>query len=362
MSICMLCGCCASRRTRCSLCIERRNWCNSWIARRRWRWPTRVWHTRSRCRCGGWRTRRWWCGTRCTSRRSRCTCRTSAGRASSTATGACRSRSGCAPRALQSPEFSLRDSVPVRCAAVQAEKVIRERLAVAETPELLCALGEVTRDESCLQRAWERSGRRHARAMTALALTCLNRGLVRLVSEPELDSAHVHVSTSRLVQLERAAECFEQALAVNPLVASCWFTLGCVRLQQRSFGAAVAAFRRAATLEPDNFQAWANLATALVQTKQKCAAPHLLQSSYSSSRARALHLLPPPLFRARLLVLYRHKAFHILKEAIKANYEEWRVWENYVFVWCPLSILLTISVCRSVCLILFFVGVGLWRV
>ena len=116
--------------------------------------------------------------------------------------------------------------------------------------------------------------------MTALALTCLNRGLVRLVSEPELDSAHVLVSRSRLVQLERAAECFEQALAVNPLVASCWFTLGCVRLQQRSFGAAVAAFRRSATLEPDNFQAWANLATALVQTKQKCATPTPLLVHY----------------------------------------------------------------------------------
>lgn len=63
---------------------------------------------------------------------------------------------------------------------MQAEQIIRARLAVRETPELLCALGEVTRDESCLLKAWELSGRRHARAMTALAFTCLNRGLVRL--------------------------------------------------------------------------------------------------------------------------------------------------------------------------------------
>lgn len=70
--------------------------------------------------------------------------------------------------------------------------------------------------------------------------------------------------------MERAAECFEKALAVNPLAASSWFTFGCVRLQQRQFEAAVTAFRRSATLEPDNFQAWANLSTALVQTKQKC--------------------------------------------------------------------------------------------
>ena len=60
-----------------------------------------------------------------------------------------------------------------------------------------------------------------------------------------LRTRHVYCSSTRSVstsissrcalQLERAAECFEQALAVNPLVASCWFTLGCVRLQQRSF-------------------------------------------------------------------------------------------------------------------------------
>ena len=60
--------------------------------------------------------------------------------------------------------------------------------------------------------------------------------------EPELES-ETCTHSSRCLQLERAAKCFKQALAVNPLVASCWFTLGCVRLQQRSFGAAVAASR-----------------------------------------------------------------------------------------------------------------------
>ena len=73
-----------------------------------------------------------------------------------------------------------------------------------------------------------------------------------------------------LAQFAECADCLERALSANS-VHSAWFTLGCVRMQLSKWEDAVVAFRRAALLEPDNYQAWTNLATALVHAKHKYA-------------------------------------------------------------------------------------------
>ena len=42
----------------------------------------------------------------------------------------------------------------------RAEMVVRERLEIEETPHMLCALGDITRDRQYYHRAWEVSKHR----------------------------------------------------------------------------------------------------------------------------------------------------------------------------------------------------------
>lgn len=151
----------------------------------------------------------------------------------------------------------------------KAESVIREQLAAKETPSLLCFLGDVTRDMTHYQRAWELSNGRSARAM---------RGL-----------AYVHFSEERF---EEAVDCFEKSLAINSLQIPVWFTCGCASMAAKKYKTAVQAFRRCVQIDYDNYEAWANLATAHARLGNK------------------------------------RKAFLTVKDAIKCNYENWRLWEN----------------------------------
>ena len=61
------------------------------------------------------------------------------------------------------------------CVFGQAEKLIREQLALCETATLLCCLGDVTGEPQHYHRAWELSGRKNARCQRALAYYYFNK-------------------------------------------------------------------------------------------------------------------------------------------------------------------------------------------
>ncbi len=63
----------------------------------------------------------------------------------------------------------------------------------------------------------------------------------------------------------QAASHWELALAVNPLHSEGWFALGYCCIKASNFGRALQAFSRAAQQEPENGDAWNNLAAIHLQ-------------------------------------------------------------------------------------------------
>ncbi|XP_060070565.1 tetratricopeptide repeat protein 27-like [Ylistrum balloti] len=155
----------------------------------------------------------------------------------------------------------------------KAETLIREQLAIKETPSLWCFLGDVTRDTIHYEKAWEMSNHRSARAMRCLAYHYF---------------AHE--------DYEKSLDCFEKSLKINSLQVPVWFTCGCTALSAKQYKKAVHAFKMCINIDYDNFEAWNNMATAYIQLREK------------------------------------EKALKVLNEAIKYNYENWKLWENVLIV------------------------------
>ncbi|KAL9267314.1 Tetratricopeptide repeat protein 27-like protein [Drosera capensis] len=152
-----------------------------------------------------------------------------------------------------------------------AVELIKTRLSeVPNDPRLWCSLGDVTNDDACYEKALAVSNNRSVRAKRSLARSAYNRG---------------DYETSKLL--------WESAMALNSLYPDGWFALGAAALKARDIEKALDSFTRAVQLDPENGEAWNNIA--------------------------CLHMVKK---RSKEAVI----AF---KEALKFKRNSWQMWENY---------------------------------
>lgn len=156
----------------------------------------------------------------------------------------------------------------------QAADLVRRRLdADDRNPKLWCALGDALEDEQYYWKAWEVSDEKNARAKRSLA----RRAALR-------------------EDWAAAADHWMSALAINPLFPDGWFAGGYACLKCDRTDEALAAFVRCTQIDPENGQAWNNVAALNIRL----------------SRFTAAHTA--------------------LCEAIKHQRHSWHTWENHAMV------------------------------
>lgn len=155
-----------------------------------------------------------------------------------------------------------------------AVELIKARLSEKPNdPRLWCSLGDVTNNDACYEKALEVSNDKSARAKRSLARSAYNRG---------------EYETSKIL--------WEAAMALNSLYPDGWFALGAAALKARDVEKALDGFTRAVQLDPDNGEAWNNIACLhMIKKKSK-------------------------------------EAFIAFKEALKFKRNSWQLWENYSHV------------------------------
>ncbi|CAL9036967.1 unnamed protein product, partial [Musa banksii] len=104
-------------------------------------------------------------------------------------------------------------------------------------PRLWCSLGDATTTDAYYEKALEVSNNRSARAKRSLARNAYNRS-----------------------DYETSKTLWESALALNSLYPDGWFALGAAALKARDTDKALDAFTRAVQIDPDNGEAWNNVA------------------------------------------------------------------------------------------------------
>jgi tetratricopeptide (TPR) repeat protein len=157
--------------------------------------------------------------------------------------------------------------------AKKAENVVVDLLGITpDSPKLLCILGDLRGDDTLYKQAWEKSGFSFARAMRSLGTYYFKQK-----------------------DFEKCIESYENALAINPLFVNSWFVCGCAAMQIEKWDVAVRAFARVTSIDPENGEAWTNLAAVHIRMNQK------------------------------------REGWRALREGIKHMYESHKIWENYLF-------------------------------
>ncbi|XP_037295680.1 tetratricopeptide repeat protein 27 isoform X2 [Manduca sexta] len=155
----------------------------------------------------------------------------------------------------------------------KAAEVIQQQIDINPTVKLYCLLGDATDDEKCYEKAWEFSNYKSSRAQRHWG--------------------------NFLFDHKKYEECiphYEKSVEINFIQESVWLRLGYAALMLEKWDTSAKAYRQYTYLNPNTFEAWNNLAKVYVNQGDK------------------------------------KRAYRALMEALRFNYDNWKLWENVVMV------------------------------
>ena len=145
--------------------------------------------------------------------------------------------------------------------------------SIANSPKMLCVLGDIYKDPKYYLKAWEESSCRSVRAQKSLARHYFSRK-----------------------QYDQALEHYKQAVSLNEMLLLCWMNMGYIYMNQQDVKSSIMCYSKAVFIDVSQSQAWANLAV-LYKSEQR----------YS-------------------------EAFTAIQEAVKINERNWMMWYNYLII------------------------------
>lgn len=155
----------------------------------------------------------------------------------------------------------------------KAAEIIQQEIDKKPTVTLYCLLGDATDDIQCYQKAWELSGENSARAQRHWGNYYFARK-----------------------QYQEAITHLQKSVEINCLQETTLLRLGYAALQLEQWEEAAKAYRLYTTLEAHGFESWNNLSMAYIKLGDK------------------------------------KRAHKVLQEALKCNFNNWKVWDNFLAV------------------------------
>ncbi|CAL5348892.1 unnamed protein product [Camellia sinensis] len=187
--------------------------------------------------------------------------------------------------------------------------LIKMRLSeMPNDPRLWCSLGDITNNDACYEKALEVSGNRSARAKRSLARSAYNRG-----------------------DYEKSKILWASAMALNSLYPDGWFALGAAALKARDVEKALDAFTSAVQLDPENGEAWNNIACLMTNNTL----PLMITSRFGKKlRKESINILEQHDIEElwHMIKKKNKEAFIAFKEALKFKRNSWQLWENFSHV------------------------------
>lgn len=155
----------------------------------------------------------------------------------------------------------------------KAAEIIQQELDKKPSVKLYCLLGDANDDVTCYEQAWEFSKQRSGLAQRHWGMFYFSK----------------HDYAMAIPHLQKSLE-------INSLQETIWFRLGYAAMDIEKYELAASAYVRYTQLEPSGFESWNNLAKCFIKLGNK------------------------------------KRAHKILQEALKNNFENWRIWENFLLV------------------------------